>query len=187
MSDPFLVFSLPRSRSAWLSVFLSTAGHGVGHDIGAESRSPEDFLGRLLRLRGSCETGAAFAWDLIRKALPRARFAVVLRDPEAVIESLERFGFSGQREEMFRRYDQLRAISAFPGVFTTSFDALADEGRASALHRHCTGGEPPAGWWAQLDPLNIQVDMARWVARLRQNQAQIQTLKAEASAQMANV
>src|SRR6185503_11458650 len=79
-SAPFVLFSLPRSRSAWLSVLLSRPGALVGHDIGIGCAQPEDFAQRLRSdLAGTCETGAAFAWRLIRWLVPDARFAVVRR------------------------------------------------------------------------------------------------------------
>jgi len=181
---PFIVFALPRSRTAWLSVFLARPGKPVGHDIGAQCSDPDDFIHQLSALGGSCETGAAFAWRLIRERLPECRFAVALRDPREVADSLERQGLGDHRAEMWRRWSHLQEIAAEPGVLTVQFDKLT-EPECGALYRHCTGEDVPAGWWTQLDPLNIQVDLPRWVARLQQNRSQIEALKAAAVQEMA--
>ena len=58
---PFLVFGLPRSRTAWLSHFLAPSPGAVGHDTGIDCKSISDFIGQFYgrdRLAGTCETGA---------------------------------------------------------------------------------------------------------------------------------
>ena len=50
---PFIVFSMPRCRSTWLSVFLSRPGAQVGHDIGVECASADEFKARLGALAGT--------------------------------------------------------------------------------------------------------------------------------------
>lgn len=184
---PFVVFSLPRSRSTWLSVFLSSPDARCGHDIGPTLNRPEDFGARLRGdLIGTCETGAVFAWPLIRKMLPEARFAVVRRDPDHVTRSLERFGIWGQREEMWRRAAKLDELAAQPGVLSVGYDELGRPEPCAELYRHCLDREMPEGWWAQLDPINIQVDMGRQLALLTTRHAQIAALKAMAREHMAH-
>lgn len=180
MSRPFVVFSLPRSRSAWLSVLLGSPDTPVGHDIGPTVDSVSEFCTKLQELGGSCETGAAFAWKLIRNRLPEAVFVVVKRDPETVTRSLERFGLMGQGEEMHTRAVLLDEISAQPGTLTIDFDALTSEQACAWIYGHCLRQPMPRAWWAHLDPINIQVDMARQIDLLIRRRPQIDALKAEA-------
>ncbi len=63
----FIVLSLPRSRSTWLSLFLSHEAQ-IGHDIGADCSSVAEFMSSIGA--GTCETGAAFAWPLIKRLSP---------------------------------------------------------------------------------------------------------------------
>lgn len=181
-----MVFSLPRSRSTWLSVLLSSPDAPCGHDIGPTLDEPDDFRRRLSGdLIGTCETGAAFAWPLIRAMLPGARFAVIRRDPAEVARSLERFGIYGQQEEMWARAAQLDRIAADPDVLSVGYDELARPEPCAELYRHCLGRDMPPGWWALLDPVNIQVDMPRQLRMLSGRHLQIEALKAMAREDMA--
>lgn len=184
---PFIVFSLPRSRSAWLSVFLSHGVGLVGHDIGVECATPDDFADMLRGpLVGTCETGAQFAWKLIRKMLPDAKFVVIKRDPLEVSESLARFGLTDVDAEMDRRCALLSEISDSEGTLTFSYDDLGHPGVCWAIYEHCTGLPMDMRWWAQMDALNVQVDMPRMIDRLIHNRDRIAGLKAEVARRLAN-
>ena len=161
---PFVVFSLPRSRSAWLSTLLSTPARIIGHDIAAVSDTFDDFMDRLGQ--GTCETGMAFAWRAIRARAPETRFAVIRRDPIDVELSLAWFGLTGLGDEVRRRDAQLDEIAAQPGTLSVLFGELAEQNACARLYKHCTDEPMPTAWWQALDPLNIQVDMHRQVALL---------------------
>lgn len=177
---PFFVFSLPRSRSAWISAFLSGDGAFIGHDVGAECGSVGEFIGMMSNLAGTCETGAAFAWRLLRQVWPDARFAVVRRDPEDVCRSLARFGLDGFLPEMMARWAQLEEISALPGTLTVSFDDLRSFEACAELYEFCTRRRLSVDWWRGMEAQNIQVDMPVQLALLQQNAPRIAALKTEA-------
>lgn len=175
---PFVVFSLPRSRSAWLSVFLGSKGL-VGHDIGVECATPEDFVGRLRGpLRGTCETGAAFAWPLIRRELPDAKFAMIVRSAEEVENSLDRFGLTGLGPELRRRQEDMTAGTDWLDTMTLHVNDLRTPEGCAQLHEWCLGEPMDVERWRHLDALNIQVDMPRQIERLVRNRPQIDALKA---------
>lgn len=174
----FVVFALPRSRTAWLSVFL-----GAGHDIGIECETPEDFAAKVGE--GTCETGAAFAWRLIRQQLPDARFVVVHRDPPEVIASLARFGLHGFEAELQRRMNDLREIGAQPGTLNVDFADLARQDTCAAIYAHCHDRAMDLEHWRRLEGLNIQVDMGKRWARLQVNAPRIANLKAEVMRRLA--
>lgn len=183
---PFVCFSLPRSRSTWLSVFLSRPGRLVGHDIGVTCASPAEFSMHLQHdLIGTCETGAAFAWRLIKRIVPDVRFVVVKRDPAEVQRSLARFGLADP--DLEQRAELLDEISAQHGTLTVSFESLTRQASCAELYEHCLHAQMDPHWWAALDPINIQVDMARQLERLHVNRFQIESLKAEVGRQMAHV
>lgn len=171
---PFVIFSLPRSRSAWLSAYLSRPGAIVGHDIGIGCASPEEFLARLSHRRGTCETGAAFAWRLMPGNIHKI---VVNRPVEEVCASLARFGIDGIADEIERRAAHLAEISAIPGTLTIDWRELSHLPAIVELHQHC--GVPfDHAWFAMMAELNIQVDVMRELARARANAGRIATLKA---------
>jgi hypothetical protein len=177
LSEPFVVFSLPRSRSAWLSMFLSCRGRLIGHDIGADCESPAEFFLKLGA--GTCETGAAFAWQFIRRAKPNAKFIVVRRDPFEVADSLARFGLNGFLSEMQARDDDLMSISEQRGVLTVDYHDLVKPEVCAEVFEFCLDEAMPAWWWQRLDALNIQVDMNKQVAKLIRNADRISRLKAD--------
>jgi hypothetical protein len=174
---PFVVFSLPRSRSAWLSTVLCSSGRLVGHDIGINCKTPEDFISELTSRGGTCETGASFAWREIRKVFPYAPFVVILRNPKDVDESLQKFGLAGYLPELEKRYEELIEISSQPNVFSCRYEDLSSSEIISDLYRHCTGQESSLDWINKLQDTNIQVDMGRRISTLSQNKTQIDLLK----------
>lgn len=172
----FIVFSLPRSRSTWNSIFLSYGGRKIGHDIGIDCKTASDFLSRIGD--GACETGAAFAWSMIRKAKPDVRFAVVSRDVMGVHESLQRFGVD-VLSELQKRDDDLCDIIAQRGTFSIGYDALTTETGCKALFEFCLDEPFDRKWWLRFDPLNIQVDVRREMARVAANRNDLERLKAD--------
>lgn len=184
MSRPFIVFSLPRSRSAWLSTLMSAPSALVGHDLGIGPASVEEYVSRLkLCYAGSCETGASFAWPLIKRLLPDSKFAVILRDPEEVIASVARIGFGDQRVEIRNRYLQLRRIDTDLAPVWW-WHELDNEARVAALYSHCTGREMDLDWWSKLRRLNIQIDAQQRIGAIRDNLGNIEALKADVRERM---
>lgn len=173
-----MVFSLPRSRSAWLSTFLN-----CGHDIGVECETVADFVAKIGV--GTCETGAAFAWPLIRELLPDAPFVVIKRPVEDVCASFARLGIVGVEAEIRRRDAQFDDISAQDGVLTVDFADLRSAAVCGGIHAHCLGEKMDLAHWRKLDGLNIQVDILRQMARLETNRPKIAKLKAEVARRLA--
>lgn len=183
----FVVFSLPRSRSAWLSAFLGSPERPVAHDLGVTCSSPAEFAERLrTEVAGTCETGAAFAAPLIRKMVPGVRFVTVRRPIDEVIESLARCGITGVDEEMLLRARQLSEIERDHDVLRIDYHDLIKPSVCAQVFQFCAGRPMPGAWWAVMDPLNIQVDMVRQLALLARNRPQIEALKAQAMEMMAD-
>lgn len=176
----FVVFSLPRSRSAWLSFFLRREAK-VGHDIGIECNTPDDFLRAVGpgMLDGTCETGAMFAWPLFRREMPDAKFVAIRRSPAEVTESLDRIGLTGMSEEMAERDRQLSEISATPGVTTIGYADLSKPPVLEWLYEHLIGKPLDPAWLAQMQTVNVQLDMRRRLDRLQERETAIAELKAQ--------
>lgn len=181
----FIVHSLPRSRSTWLSFFLSYRGRNVGHDIGPTCASVDEFMGRIGD--GTCETGAAFAWPLIGRLRPDLKTVVVLREPTDVAERLARFGLTGQLVEMQKRHDDLLDLSLQPDVLSVDYDALESPETCKRVFEFCLDEPFDVTWWCRLQSVNIQVDMPKQIALLMRNRDRIEVLKAEVRGRLVRV
>ncbi len=126
MTAPFVIFSLPRSRTFWLSNFLSYQGRVVGHDIGIEASSCQDFINRVSKMEGTVETGAMFAHSLLRKAWPDAKFVTIRRSRDEVAASLARFGVNDIEDELIERDRHLDELEATGNVARIPYEALSD-------------------------------------------------------------
>lgn len=184
--QPFIIFSLPRSRSAWMAHWLSDHDLLVGHDVGIECRSVRDFASRFSSgLDGSCETGSMFAWRLIRKEIPGIKFVVIRRQRDHVRGSLARFGLTGLDEELAARDRALDEIEVQPETLRLDFADLRLPEAARALLAHVA---PKARFkpaqWIDFNGINIQVKMDERLARLQANEPHITAMKAEARCEL---
>jgi GNAT superfamily N-acetyltransferase len=165
MSAPFVVFGLPRSRTYWLSKFLSYGDWFCAHDQAAFVRSVDDVQSWLsVSDAGSTETGAAPWWRLARHYRPDLKIAVVRRDPAAVIERLMRFGgFDRPRlAALIARYDRaLDSAARAPGCLSVAYEDLNSEATCARLFEHCLELPFDRAWWAALAVQDLQVNF-RW-------------------------
>src|SRR5664279_2954834 len=122
---PFVVLAMPRSRSYWLSRFLSAGGWHCGHDELRHMRSLDDVRSWLAQpLTGTVETAAGPFWRLLMDLAPDARVVVLRRPVAEVVDSLVRLGF--ERAPMVRIMTRLDAKLAqiavrVPGCLSVSF------------------------------------------------------------------
>jgi hypothetical protein len=124
---PFIVFSLPRSRSAWISRFLSYGGWKCGHDLATRCATMKEFVGLLNDENvGTAETGAVVGWRAIRRLLPDARIAVIRRPVQQIYDSLARFGLGSQilMDELIERDAMLDRLARVEGARSFSFADL---------------------------------------------------------------
>lgn len=169
----FVVFALPRSRSAWLASFLTHAGWQCGHDELRHCRSLDDVMSWFAQPRtGTVETAAAPWWRL----LPEGVRVVTLRRPvPAVVASLARNGLVFDLAQMTRhitRLDaKLRQIAfRLQNVLEVETDDLVHEETCARVYEFCLGQPHDHAWWQWLAPMNLQVNvhhMARYAAAHR--------------------
>ncbi len=79
---------MPRSRTRWLSEFLSLGDIICHHELVSTLSSLYDLA--LLGKNGTSETFGTSIWRGIYKRFPKARYVVVRRDPVEVAESLRK-------------------------------------------------------------------------------------------------
>jgi hypothetical protein len=183
MNDPFIIFTLPRSRSAWLSHWLSYIKDGqrvrsVGHDTFSKCSSIEGCETALNALNGTVETGAAFAYKLISSRLPKGKLLVVQRDPMECLHSLLRKGVKPDPEDWSQRVRDLWAVSA-SGVRTIAYDDLDLESCAKWIWEYCLDLPWDGQWWSQWTPMNVQIDISKRIMELQRDAENIAQLKRE--------
>jgi hypothetical protein len=183
MHEPFIIFTLPRSRSAWLSHWLSYIKDGsrvksVGHDAFSKCSSLEECLSLFETLNGTVETGAAFAYSVLRDRLPKVKLLVVQREPMDCLHSLMKKGITVEPDDWAQRVRDLWTVSA-SGVRTVAYQDLDLESCARWIWEYCLDVPWDVQWWAQWTPINVQVDMQKRVEELRKNADRVAQLKLE--------
>lgn len=166
---PYIVYALPRSRTYWLSHFLSYGDWHCGHDELRTMRSLDDVRAWLSQPNtGTVETSAAPWWRLAAD-VP----AVVIRRPvEDVLESLMHVGIrfdvdrlTAAMHKLDRKLDQIER--RLPNVLSVQYADLASETTCARIFEHCLPYRHDALWWKRLSPLNLQIN---WLALVRYQQ-----------------
>lgn len=163
-APPFVVFSLPRSRSAWLSRFLSYRDWACGHDQLRYARTLDDVKAWLsMPNYGTCETGGAPFWRLLMKYAPDVRVVTVRRPIEEVIESLRKTGTDLDSQQVTkiltsldRNLDQIEG--RMPNVHSVRFADLADELPCAQVFEYCLPYGHDQDWWRNAAGVNVQVN-----------------------------
>ena len=190
MAKPFILFGLPRSRTAWLSHFLAAAPGTVGHDTGIDCKTIDEFIGQFYgqnRLAGSCETGAMMAWRVLKHRMPEAKMVVIQRPVADVAFSLANFKIYPGLLELEQRKTYLEAISRLPNTKTFSFAQLARKDVCEHLYEFCNEETAPEGHWDFYSDFNIQVDMGKRLKKLQTNAESIAKLKASVMREVAMI
>lgn len=163
---PFIIYALPRSRTYWLSRFLTCGGWSCGHEELRHVRELGDLDRWFSQPRiGTAETAAAPWWRLVQKTCPEIRTLVVRRPVEEVVESLFATGLPFDRDKLtytMRRLDsKLSQIAArVPGALVVDYPSLAHTATLQQVFSFCHSGDAsPDRWLATLCPVNLQVDL----------------------------
>lgn len=176
--DKFFVFSLPRSRSFWLSKFLSYRWKRCGHDLTVGMQHPRDLAGRMVTFDGSCETGAVVGWQAMLDQFPDAKMVVVKRPLIEICRSLERQGLVPHLIDLGRKAFLLQELASIDGVLTCRFGDLNSPHECRLLFEHCLEEPMDLGWWESLAPVNMQVDLRARLTDQVNNAVNIAVMKA---------
>lgn len=163
--SPFVIYCLPRSRSYWLSRFLTYRDWTCAHDHCRYVRGMDDVRAWLSQdYAGAVDTTAAPFWRIQRDIRPDARVVVIRRDPEAVVESVARAGLPldlnvvrRNIQRIDRRLDDIERH--IPQAMRLTFEDLEDEAACAELFEFCLGEKHDHGWWSALAPLNLQINL----------------------------
>jgi hypothetical protein len=161
---PFIVYGLPRSRTFWLSRFLSYGDYACYHDQARYVRSLADVEAWFKQdYTGTCETGAARWHRLVRHIRPDIKVLVIRRHPDEVLSSLRRVNLAGVgtlnfgviERNIYRMDAYLRKIDGLH----LPYRCLVEENVCRMAFEHCLGYEFDRDWWVTLNQMNLQCDM----------------------------
>ncbi len=179
---PFAVFSLPRSRSAWVARFLTYGDWLCGHEEIRHCRSLDDAKSWLAQpCAGSAETSGAPFWRLLLKWHPDVRIAIIRRPVGEVVASMMALGLGFNEaallQTMARLDHKLNQIAArVPGVLQVDFAALSEEATCARLFEHCLPYKHDPAWWDAVSTVNIQINMALLMRYYRAHEPQLAKL-----------
>lgn len=170
---PWFVLSYPRSRTAWLAVFLSGAGVPSIHEGWKYCRTVHD-MRRLLESFNApvvCNSDCAnlFFLDDILREFPNARFIRIQNRVETVLRSLQQSPYSQHGDidcaSMMQDYTLAMAYAETHRL-TGKTLTIGQWGAAesAALYKAMTGRSAPAIWVEMMEGLNVEVNAAQ-VAR----------------------
>lgn len=143
MPVPFAILALPRSRTAWLSAWLTDGDRVCYHEALGYAHT-RDTLRRLAADRhGLAETSGLALPRVLHSALPDANYLVVRRDPQQVIASLDRLGALGARASVrageTTLNDAVRFLSERAHVMDVRYEELNDLDCLRAVWRFLRG------------------------------------------------
>jgi hypothetical protein len=179
----FLVLGLPRSRTFWLSKFLSYGDFECGHEEARYLRTPEDVKIWLNQdHRGSAETSVAAFWRWGIEINPSLRVVVVRRPVGEVVDSLMALDMDGicrfdadKLTKNMARYDaKLRQITRrLPNALSVEFGDLNDEKTVKDIFEFCLPYRFDCEWWKSLAKKDLQCSMRALMRYAAANRAPI--------------
>lgn len=174
----FIVYGLPRSRTFWLSQFLSYREWTCGHDEIRHVRSLRDVDDWFSQpCTGTAETAAAPWWRLTHSRVSNLRVVVVRRPVEDVLSSLAALGINGQEPNINRLNVKLDQIERrVPNVLSVKYADLATETGCAQVFEHCLPYLHDTQWWQLLSALNLQTKMHGLFRYYRAHWGQLSTV-----------
>lgn len=165
---PFIIYALPRSRTAWLAELLTYGDVTCHHEMALRMRTPGDVREFLARPNtGTAETAAAPGWRLIDHYVPGIPKVVIRRNRDDVLAAMlalaRKDGFAYNERPLARLLVYLDRlldeIERQDNTLTVDFADLDDEGACRGIFEHCLPYRFDRPWWLWYRDRNIQADV----------------------------
>ncbi len=183
MKKPFFVVSLPRSRSCWLSTFLSYQTASIsricGHDLLVHSKSVADFRSQVESVDGTCETAIVEGWKVMKDLWPKSRIVVIHRDLADIVQSCRKQGLEPNLDQLVQRKEMLDMLAAAPGVKNFNFVDLDKAEVCKEIFEFCLKLEFDVNWWSLLQAKNIQINMHMRMQEIQERYEDLRALRVE--------
>jgi len=182
----FIVYALPRSRTAWLSMFLTYSQWNCCHEmLGLYLKTlPQTIAFFKLPNVGTVETAGAEGRWLIRHYAPGIREAVIRRSLDDVMRAMmatSTNAFTYDELTLRKRLEygdrMLDRVAARPGVLALAYADLDTEEGCKAIFEHCLQLPFDRDWWEQWRDENVQIDIGEMLQRYHANLDEITAYK----------
>lgn len=174
---PFIVFALPRSRTAWMANLLTYGDTYCHHDVHNGFASIIDLI-RFLAVpqAGTVDSALALLWSEISRCAPMGRYAVVRRPIEDVRRSALAVGLPVPDGVLERLDRALAQVERRRDVLRLTYDELDTYEGCAALFEHCLDRPLPHHRWAKYAKTNIQIPVPLMMRRAAANAAGLREL-----------
>lgn len=172
---PWFVLSYPRSRTAWLSLYLTGAGIPTFHEAWKLTNTAAG-MRALMESRHApvvCNSDCSniFFFDEILHEFPNAQFIKIMNTDEAILASLKTSYGDHDYRDMMQDYRKLFARVDRSDAPVLLMDCQTWDADQSRLLAHAMTGTPPERLWAeQCEAMLVQLTpqaIARDVQRVR--------------------
>ncbi len=178
----YVILALPRSRTNWISAFLTYGEWQCGHDQIKHCRSLDDIASWMGQpCTGTVETGAAPFWRMlgrfgdVRVATVRRPVADVVASLQAIApEAFDTDAVTATMTRLDRKLDQIER--RLPDVLSVPYDDLATEAGCRRLWEHCLPYPFDARWHARLANVNVQENLGLTVRHYVAHKPQLMKL-----------
>lgn len=176
LTEPFIIYGTPRSRTYWLSRYLTYADWHTGHDEIIHARTLDDVTSWFNQpCTGTVETAAAPFWRMI----PHVKALIIRRPIDDVIDSLMKtanFDKPSLTRMMDRLDHKLDQIEKRLGVQSIPYDELKSEQTCKQIFEYCLPYQHDRKWWKKLRNLNLQISMPQLMRYMNAYQPQMSKL-----------
>jgi hypothetical protein len=178
-AKPFLITGLPRSRTAWLSVFMTTGSSICYHDAIAAIAEIEEcaklFKSEFYKFVGVADCGFVFFLDWILENI-KPRTLIVERDPAEVTESLVQLGLPRSNIAQIMHAELIK-FRTHPLVMWAPFESLERKRVIQKAFWHLMPGEAfDDARYEHLAKMRIETDVKRTFEQYRQHQHRLDYL-----------
>lgn len=168
MKSRFIVLGLPRSRTYWISRFLSYGETECDHDPARHFTSRADAIDYLNRPGlAAVDTSLGLIWaDIAPKLDRRISVVVVHRAITDVAASLRRIGFQDAGTSALEAFAE--KLWAIPGLHLT-FNVLDRFYGCTSLYTYCREERLPVDWWNEMKDQHLECDRAGYMLDVMNN------------------
>ena len=170
MKNKFFVLALPRSRTYWLSKFLSTESCEVEHDGSMNYRSIEEMIDNMPD--GNCDTALALHWEKLQ-----GKVVVIDRDLEECIMSCKKLNIEIDEIFMSKIALSLKAASEVHPV--VPYNDLSYENTCKWIFEYLTGEVFDRDHWLKFNETKIEVLPFRHIEKMYQKRENIMAMYGE--------
>ena len=178
-AKPFLITGLPRSRTAWLSLFFCTGESICFHEPIGGIRAISDletlYQSDFYKHVGISDSGLGFFLDWILENI-KPRTLIIERDTAEVADSLAKVGVPRTNfPELLA--ERLQAFRDHPLVMWVPFDALDTKRIVQKAFWHLMPGVAfDEDRYEQFAKMHIEIDVATTVAEAKKNKENLEHL-----------